>query len=159
EVLLLNYLKSLKGTKSVPAEAGKQFLRHNGYIEAEAEEVIRLLADRELLVTDNSGNLKVVKSADAARDALLEKIAAAGHQLKRLAREASDTPPSTESIKELQAYANLLDGRLATRVEEQFQELTKIANSLRTMIGAVLATNVEADWAATNMSIHFTGIA
>jgi hypothetical protein len=159
EVLLLNYLKSLKGTKGVPAEAGKQFLRHKGYIEAEAEEVTRLLADRELLVIDNSGNLRVVQSADATRDALLEKIAATGRQLKRLDSEFSNTPPNTNSIKELQAHANMLDGRLASRVEEQFQELTKLADSLRAMIGAVIATNVVAEWESTDMSIHFTGVA
>ncbi len=159
EVLLLNYLKSLKGTKGVPAEAGKQFLRHKGYIEAEAEEVIHLLVDRELLVMDNSGNLRVVQSADATRDALLEKMAVAVRQLKRLDCEVSDTPLSTTSIKELQAYANILDERLASRVEEQFKELTKLANSLRAMIGAVAATNVDAEWAATDMSIHFAGIA
>ncbi len=159
EVLLLNYLKSLKGTKSVPMEAGKQFLRHNGYIEAEAEEVVRLLADRELLVADNEGNLRVVQNAAAARDALLEKIAVAGSQLKRFEGEASDTSPNTDSIKELQAYANTLDGRLAAHVEEQFEEVTKIADSLRAMVGTVIATEVELDWAATNLSIHFTGVA
>jgi hypothetical protein len=159
EVLLLNYLKSLKGTKGVPAEAGKQFLRHKGYIEAEAEEVIRLLVDRELLVMDNSGNLRVVQSADATRDSLLEKIAAAVRQLKKLDCEVSDIPLSTNSIKELQAYANMLDERIASRVEEQFQELTKLAESLRSMIGTVVATNMDAEWAATDMSIHFAGIA
>ncbi len=159
EVLLLNYLKSLKGAKSVPMEAGKQYLRHHGYIEAEAEEIIRLLADRELIVTDSDGRLRVVQDAEAAREALLEKVAVAGRQLKRFDGGDLDTPPDTDSIKELQAYANALDERLAARVEELFKEVAKIADSLRAMIGTVVATDVKSEWAVTNLSIHFTGVA
>jgi hypothetical protein len=159
EALLLNYLKSLKGTKGVPAEAGKQLLRHNGYIGDEAEEIIRSLSDRELLVADRSGNLKAVQNASATRNALLEKIAVAERQLKRLDCEIPDTPSGSDSVKELQAYADTLEERLASRVEEQFKELIKSATSLRQMIGTVLAANVETDWAATELSMHLKGVA
>lgn len=158
EVLLLNHLKGLKGAKGVPAEAGKQFLRHNGYIDAEAEEIIRLLSDRELLVVDKGGNLKVVQNTTATRNALLEKIAVAERQLKRLDCEIPDPSGATDSVKGLQAYANMLDERLASRVEEQFQELMEFANSFRQMIGVVLATNVETDWTQTALSMHLQGV-
>ena len=159
ETLLLNYVKSLKSTKGVPTEAGKQFLRHNGYIDDEAEEIIRLVSDRELIVVDKGGNLKVVRNANATRNALLEKIAVAERHLKRLDYEIPDTPSSSDSVKELQAYANKLDERLMSRVEEQFQELTKFASSLRQMIGVVIAINVEVDWTASDLSMHFKGVA
>jgi len=159
EALLLNYLKSLKGPKGVPAEAGKQLLRHNGYIGDEAEEIIRLLSDRELLVADRSGNLKAVQNAGATRDALLEKITVAERQLKRLHCEIPDGPSGSESVKELQAYADTLEGRLASRVEEQSKELINFAASARQMIGTVLATNVETDWAATELTMHLKGVA
>jgi hypothetical protein len=159
EVLLLNYLKSLKGAKGVPVDAANQFLRHKGYIEAESEEVINLLADRELIVADKGSNIRVVQNANATRNALIEKIGAAEGHLRRLDCEVSDTPANTDSVKELQAYANTLDEGLAARVEEQFQELIKFADSLRQMIGLVLATNVETDWMDTDLSIHFNGVA
>jgi hypothetical protein len=159
EVLLLNYLKGLKGVKSVPAEAGKQLLRHNGYIGDEAEEIIRLLSDRELIVADKGGNLKAVQNAGATRNALLEKIAVAERQLKRLDCETPDAPSGSDSLKELQAYADTLEERLGSRVEEQSEELIKFATSVRQMIGTVLATNVEADWAATELSMHLKGVA
>ena len=158
EVLLLDYLKSLKSTKGVPAEAGKQFLRHNGYIEDEAVEIIRLLSDRELLVADKGGNLKVVQNATATRNALLEKIAVAERHLKRLDCEVPDNPYSSDSVKELQVYANTLDEHLTSRVEEEFQGLTKLANSIGQMIGKVLATDVEMDWSASDLSMHFKGV-
>ena len=159
EVLLLNYLKSLKSKKGVPAEAGKQFLRHQGYIEAEAEEIILLLLDRELLVVDKGGNLKVVQNTNATRNALFEKIAIAERQLKKLDCEVTDSPNTIDSVKELQTYANTLDERLVSRVEEQFQELREFGNSIRQMIGVVLATNVETDWTQTPLSMHLKGVA
>lgn len=157
EALLLNYLKSLKGAKGVPAEAGKQFLRHNGYIDDESEEIIRLLSDRELLVADRGGNLKAVQNAGVTRDALLEKIAVAERQLRRLDCETPDAPSGSESVKELQARADTLEERLASRVEEQSKDLIKFAASLRHLIGTVIATNVETDWAATELSMHLKG--
>jgi hypothetical protein len=159
ETLLLTYLKSLKGAKGVPAEAGKQFLRHNGYIDDESEEIIRLLSDRELLVADKSGNLKAVQNAGATRDALLEKIAVAERQLRRLDCETPDAPSGSESVKELQAHVDTLEECLAARVEEQSKELIKYAASLRQMIGTVRATNVETDWAETELSMHLKGAA
>jgi hypothetical protein len=159
EVSLLNYLKSLKSTKSVPAEAAKQFLRHKGYIESEAEEVINLLSDRDLLVADKGSNIRVVQNTAATRNALLDKIAVAERQLRKLDCEVPGTPAITDSVKELQAFSNTLDERLALRVEEQYKELTSFANSFRQMIGVVLATNVETDWTETDFSMHFKGVA
>ncbi|MCA1567583.1 MAG: hypothetical protein LC803_18425 [Acidobacteria bacterium] len=158
EVLLLNYIKSLKGTKGVPTEAGKQFLHHNGYIGDEAEEIIHLLSDRELLVVDKSGNLKAVQNAHATRNALLEKITVAERQLKRLDYVLPDAPSGSDSVKELQVYADMLEEHLASRVEEQSKDLIKFAPSLRQMIGTVLATNVETDWATTELSMHLKGV-
>lgn len=158
EVSLLGYLKSLKGSKGVPSEAGEQFLRHRGYIKDEVEEIINLLSDRELLVADGGRHLRLVQNADATRNAFLEKIAGLSRQLKRLDCDVPSPPTNSNSVKELQAYANMLDERLAAHVDEQFRESIKLANSLRRMIGTVLATEVETEWAATDLKMHLRGV-
>src|SRR6185436_5175516 len=44
------------------------------------------------------------------------------------------------------------------RVEEQLQEISETANSLRGLIGTVLAMTLIEDWSPTELSIHFTGV-
>jgi len=159
EVLLLNYLKGLKRAASVPSEAAKQYLRHHGYVEAETEQIIRLLIDRELLVEGRKGTLQVVGNTSATRSLLIERIAVSKRQLEKLNCETPESLPQTESIKTIQAYVNELERLLAARIEEQLHEVENTARCLRELIGGVLATTLVIDWAPTDLSMHFLGVA
>lgn len=158
EVLLINYLKTLKKVTGVPAGAAKQYLRHRGYIEAETEQIVRLLIDRELIVEDKKGGLQVVQNASVRRAFLVERIALTMRELEKLDAEIPESQPDTDSIKILQTFLNDLQRRLDLRVEEQTQEISETANSLRGLIGTVLAMTLAADWSPTELSIHFTGV-
>src|SRR6185295_8506068 len=122
------------------------------------EQIVRLLIDRELIVEDKKGVLQVVQNASVRRAFLVERIALTMRQLEKLDAEIPESQPDTDSIKILQTFLNDLQRRLDLRVEEQTKEISETANSLRGLIGTVLAMTLVADWSPTELSIHFTGV-
>ncbi|MFQ6041404.1 MAG: hypothetical protein ACE5PV_11160, partial [Candidatus Poribacteria bacterium] len=160
EVALLDYLKGLKSEQPIPLDAAAEFLRHQGYIHAETEEIVELLVDREFITKDKSGGIRVVRNANIERELLMEKISEMISFLRRLeVNDSLDTPSQTASIVELQNCLDILEERLRERVKEQVKELEDGADALREMIGTVRATTIPTDFEASDLSIHLTGVA
>ena len=55
--------------------AAVEFLRHRGYIQAETEEIVKILIARECLTTDPNGGIRYILNPQIERGRLLEEIA------------------------------------------------------------------------------------
>jgi hypothetical protein len=160
EVALLDYLKGLTVRQPIPLDAAAEFLRHQGYIHVETEEIVELLMEREFLAKDKSGGLRVVRSENIERELLMGKISETVSFLRSLeVNDSLDSPSQMASIAELQNCLDVLEERFRERVKEQVKELEDGAGSLREMIGTVRATAILTDWPASDLSIHLTGVA
>lgn len=157
---LINYLKRFSQHRPVPVSAAVEFLRHQGYIQTETEEIVEILIAREYLTRDSDEDIRVIQSPEVERDLLLEKIAEMDRELRRL--EVIDKPDSLSpktSIADLQEHLALLEARLKERVEAQIKELENSIISFHGLIGTVRASTVPKNWAASKLSTHLTGIA
>lgn len=160
EVALIDYLKGLSRYQSVPVNAAVEFLRHRGYVQAETEEIVKILVARECLTSDSNKDIRFISNAEIERDRLLKKIAEINRELCRL--EVTDHPDSLSQgapIANLQAHLNLLEARLKEQIEEQMQELANRVTSLHNLIGIVRASIVPQNWATSKLSTHLTGVA
>ena len=160
EVALIDYLKGLSGYQSVPVNAAVEFLRHRGYVQAETEEIVKILVARECLTSDSNGDIRFIPNTEIERDLLQKKIVEINRELCRL--EVTDDPDflfQGASIANLQAHLNLLEARLKEQIEEQMKELENRVTSLHNLIGIVRASTVPQNWATSKLSTHLTGVA
>ena len=156
---LINYLKRFSQHRPVPVNAAVEFLRHQGYIETETEEIVEILITREYLTRDSDEDIRVIQSPEVERDLLLEKIAEMNRELCRLEVIKPDSLSSETSIVDLQKHLALLEARLKERVEAQIKELENSIISFQDLIGTVRASTVPKNWASSKLSTHLTGIA
>ena len=160
EVVLIDYLKGLSANQPIPFNAVVEFLRHQGYVQEETEEIVKILVARERLTRDSNGDIRFIPSPEVERDRLLGKITEVNRELCRL--EVMDNPDSLSrgaSIADLQEHLDILEVRLNERVEEQIKELEDGIALLHNLIGTVRASTVPIDWAASKLSTHLTGVA
>ena len=159
EDTLIGYFKRLSGQEPVPFEAVVEFLRHQGYIEAETEEIVKILVARECLTRDSNGDILFIPNADIERSRLLEKITKVNNELCCL--EVVDAAPVNQNmaIVDLQKYLNKQQAHLKTIVEEQIKNLEDGVNTLRDLRGGVNAVTISMEWLDSDLSIHLTGIA
>ena len=159
EDALIGYFKGLSGQKPIPFGAAVEFLRHQGYVEAETEEIVDILVARECLTRDSNGDILFIPNADVERSRLLEKIAKVNDELCRL--EVTDAAPINQNtaIADLQRYLNQKQVRLKTVIEEQIKDLENGVSTLRDLRGGVNAVAISMEWLDSDLSIHLTGIA
>ena len=159
EDVLLNYFKGLSNQQSIPFNAAVEFLRHQGYIAEETEEIVETLIARECLARDSDGSIRFVPSAEIERSRLLDKIAKINDQLHRL--ETTNDAVSTHenaSIDHLQEHLNQQQARLETVVERQMTDLANSVYTLQNLIGTVNAETLPAEWLDSDLSTHLKSI-
>ena len=159
EDALIGYFKGFSNHQSIPFDAAAEFLHHQGYIETETEEIVKILIDRECLATNSNDSLRFIPSAEIERDRLLDKIAEMNDQLHRLemTNDAVSTHENT-SIVHLQEHLNQQQTCLETAVERQMTDLENSVRTLQNLIGTVNAANLLAEWLDSDLSTHLKGI-
>ena len=159
EDALIGYFKGLSNHQSIPFDAAAEFLHHQGYIETETEEIVKILIDRECLTTNSDSSLRFIPSAEIERGRLLDQIAEMNDQLHRL--EMTNDAVSTHenaSIVHLQEHLNQQQTHLKTAVEEQITDLENSVHTLQNLIGIVNAAALPTEWLDSDLSTHLTGI-
>lgn len=87
---LYAYLRGVgRSGRFIPRQAAAEFLGHLGYTPAESEEVISLLAARQLIEEGNEG-LRIISDEASERRGLLARIASLEHYLTALGAPADD---------------------------------------------------------------------
>ena len=159
EIALIGYLKGLSSHQSIPFEATVEFLRHQGYIEMETEEIVKILIARECLSRNSDGSIRFIPSAEIERGRLLDQIAEMNNQLHRL--EMTDDAVSIHenaTITDLQESLNQQQTCLEATVEKQVRDLEDGVRSLQNLIGTVTAVALPTEWPDSDLSTHLTGI-
>ncbi len=159
EVTLIDYLKRSSGYQSIPFDAVVELLRHQGYVQTETEEIVRLLVARECLTRDSNEAIRFIPNTEIERDHLLKKIAERNRELCRLEVINDDSIDQQTSIADLQKHLNFLEAHLKERVEEQIKEIKNSVASLHNLIGILRASTVPLDWSPSKLSTHLKGIA
>ena len=159
EDALISYFKGLSGQKPIPFDAAVEFLRHQGYIEVETEEIVEVLIARECITRDSNGDILFIPNADIERSRLLEKITEVNDELCRLEGTNTAAINQNTAMVDLQKYLNQRQARLKTVVEEQIKDLKNGVNTLRDLRGGVNAVAISMKWLDSDLSIHLTGIA
>ena len=159
EDALISYFKGLSSQKPIPLSAAVEFLRHQGYIEAETEEIVEVLIARECITRDSNGDILFIPNADIERSRLLEKIAEVNDELCRLERTDAAAINRNTAMVGLQKYLNQQQARLKTVVEEQIKDLENGVNTLQNLRGGVNAVAISTEWLDSDLSTHLTGIA
>ena len=159
ENILIDCFKKLSNRQSIPFDAAVELLLHQGYIETETEEIVKILIDRECLATNSDGSLRFIPSAEIERGRLLDKIAEMNDQLQRLemTNDAVSIHEDT-SIVHLQEHLNQQQTRLETAVEQQMTDLESSVHTLQNLIGTVKAAILPAEWLDSDLSTHLKGI-
>ena len=159
EHILINYFKGLSNYQSIPLDTAVEFLRHQGYIEAETREIVKILIARECLSRNSDGSIRFIPNAEIERNRLLDKIAEMNNGLNRskVTRDVISVNENT-SITELQEHLNQLQTRLETTVERQIKDLEDSVHSLQNLIGTVTAAVLPMEWPGSDLSTHLTGI-
>lgn len=157
EIDLLNYLRSIRRAHF---EACAQFLRHQGYIQSEAEEIVSLLESRGLILKDKNNRLRLVQKESLMREFLVKRIRDTIKQIRLLGadEELLQVEPKA-SLIELQKRLDEAETLLQEKIERQVGELDEKAQALRKMIGIVMASEIPETWAESDLKLHLVGIA
>ena len=160
EDALIGYFKELSNYQSIPFDAAVEFLRHQGYVAEETEEIVKTLVARECLTRDSSGNIRFILNADIERDRLLERIDEANRELcfLEVIDDAASISQST-AITDLQKHLSQQQVRLQSLINKQIKELEDSINYLQVLIGTVDAAAIPMEWLDSDLSTHLTGIA
>ena len=159
ENALIDYLKGLSNYQFIPFEAVVEFLRHQGYLETETEEIVKILVARECLARNPDGDIRFIPSTEIERKRLLDKIAEGSNKLHRL--EMTGDAISTHekaSIVDLQEHLNQQQIRLKAAVEGQLKDLENSVLSLQNLIGTVKASALPTEWLDSDLSTHLKSI-
>ncbi len=160
ENTLIGYLKKLSADQSIPLNAAVEFLRHQGYIRAETEEIVKILVARECLTKDSNGNIRFIPNPEIERGRLLVKIAEMNDQLCRLeATDDTNLISQNTSIANLQKHLQQQQARLESLTKEAITNLESSITYLQDLIGTVNAAVISTEWLDSDLSTHLTGIA
>lgn len=143
---------------AVPARAAAEFLRHRGYIEDEAAEVIEILAAREAIVVDRHG-IRLLKDDASSRAWLLQRISTLRSELLTLGIEPQLGSTADGTSADMRQTATSLEEQLKERVEELSLEVAEAEDELTSLIGEVVASSVSKDWLTSDLSTQLRGAA
>lgn len=158
EAALLEYLRGCQRARPVPLAAACEFLRHKGYVEDEAVEIVIMLGARELLTLDRSKAIRLVSGNAGLEDQARKRIVAAREKLERLGATQDSAAPLPAKAAELSRLADSLEQELAERVDAFRLERQGQLRALRTHVGQVRGTSLPDEWLKTELSTHFSGI-
>ncbi len=159
ENALIDYFKRLSNHQSIPFNAAVEFLRHQGYIETETEEIVKILVARKCFVRDSDGDIRFISSAEIERSRLLDRIAEMDKKLHRLEVIDNVTSINKEApIADLQEHLNQQQTCLEAAVEKQIRDLEDDVHSLESLIGAVTAITLPTEWLDSDLSTHLKGV-
>ena len=160
ENALMGYLKKFSTHGFIPSDAAVEFLRHQGYIQTETEEIVKILIARECLTRDSNGGIRYIPNPEIERCRLLEEIAEINEELRRLeVTDDTDWISQSTSIGNLNQFLHQQHTRLEYLVGVQVKDLENRVNSLQDLIGTVSAAVVSTEWLDSDLSTHLTGIA
>lgn len=158
EAALLKFLRGLKKEESYPKDVVIQFLRHKGYIEDEAIEIIKILVDRELILYVNEREVQVVRDNNAVKEILIGKILELRNLLNLLGVSSEEIDLNNATIIQLQQNVTFLEKLINNQLKIQTDELSKIIDSLNRLIGEVLASKIHKEWSGPRISSHLAVI-
>ena len=159
ENALLDHFKRFRKHQSIPFDTAVEFLRHQGYIESETEEIVKILISRECIARNPDDSIRLISNPEIERNRLLDKIAEVKDNLLHLAIVHDDPPvPDNASIIDLQEYLNQQQRYLETVFKEQVRDLNNGLHSLQDLIGSVRAIALPTEWSTSDLSTHLTGI-
>ncbi len=158
EAALLEYLRGCLRTQPVPLTAACEFLRHRGYVEDEAVELVFLLEARELLTLDHGKGIRLVSGNAGLEDQARKRILGAREKLERLGAMQVSSEPLPGKAAELSRLADRLEQELCERIEALHLEREGQLRALRTYIGQVRGISLADEWLKTELSTHFSGI-
>ena len=119
---LIDHFRRLSNHQSIPFDAAVEFLRHQGYIETETEEIVKILAARKYLSRTSNGDIRFIPNPEIERVHLLDKIDQINNKLRRL--EVTDDSvliDKSVSIVDLKNHLDQQQTRLESLVEEQIE--------------------------------------
>lgn len=159
ETALLNYLKRTKPNNYIPFNSATEFLRHQGYLETEVEEIVALLADRELIRIDENNDLSVIQNTEIIRQDLFNRITETKILLRDLGENELDELLENSTFKFLQSYGNELEKRLQDKLLAKITQLRNEIDNNNLRIGTVSSFYIEEIFSQTEISQHLSGIA
>jgi hypothetical protein len=159
ERVALEYLRRVGRKRAVPLNAVQEVLRHAGYLQVEAEALVRILIDRGL-VTEVSGGLRPVVADRSEGEQALREIESLTARVRELVGEAGlPEMPEGRSLRVLWAHLDRLRETLRGSIDDLRQGLDHKGGRLRNLIGIVRAEGVPSDWVKSDVSTHLLGIA
>jgi hypothetical protein len=159
ENALIDYFKRLPSHQSIPFDAAVEFLRHQGYVKTEIEEIVKILIARECLTRDSDGDIRFIPSTEIERSRLQDKIAEINEKLHSLEAINDTIINKNVPITDLQDYLNQQQICLEEAVESQITDMENDVRSLQNLIGTVSATILPMEWSGSDLSTHLKSIA
>ena len=158
ENALIDYFKGLSNYKSIPFDAAVEFLRHQGYVKTETEEIVKILIARECLTRDSDGDIRFIPSTEIERSRLQDKIAEINEKLHSLEIVNDTTINKNVPITDLQEHLNQQQICLEDAVERQIRDMENDVRSLQNLIGTVSAAALPMEWSDSDLSTHLKGM-
>lgn len=159
ENALIDYFNGLSNYKSIPFDAAVEFLRHQGYVKTETEEIVKILMARECLTRDSDGDIRFIPSTEIERSRLRDKIAEINEKLHSLEAVNDTIINKNVPITDLQEHLNQQQICLEEAVERQITDMENDVRSLQNLIGTVSAAALPMEWSDSDLSTHLKGIA
>jgi hypothetical protein len=158
ENLALDYLRRAGRKRAVPLSAVQEVLRHAGYLQPEAEALVRILIDRGL-VTEVSGGVRPVVADRSEGEQALREIEMLTVRVRALAgEEGLPEMPEGRSLRALWAHLDHLREMLRGSIDDLRQGLERKADRLRQLMGTVRAEGMLSEWVKSDVSTHLLGI-
>jgi len=158
ETSLLEFLRNCARSRTIPLTATAECLRHKGYIEEEAAQIVSLLEARGLLTVDRDRGARLAFGRAGLEDEARKRVLAARDQLVRLLVTPSLLEPFPTQAGELAKLADELEGQIHERVEAFRTARETQLGELQAAIGNVRGISLPAEWMDTELSTHLAGI-
>lgn len=159
EKALLEYAKRVGRNGRIPSTAAIEFLRHEGYLEAESNEVIQILVARELISINDKKEIFVIQNIDEARQDLICAILESQRQLPNLDPTFTKDGLRDLPLGKLQAFLGEITERRELVAATRREALEEKASEARQLIGTLTACRIDDSSASTEISQHLSGIA
>jgi hypothetical protein len=158
ESSLLEYLRGCARSRPVPLSAAREYLRHKGYVEEEATQIVSLLEARGLLTMDRGRSVRLVAGHAGMEEEARKRVFAARDQLARLLVAPRLPEPLPTRASELARLADELECQLQDKIEACRTIRKGQLDDVRAAIGSVRAIALPAEWLNTGLSTHLAGI-
>lgn len=158
ESSLLEFLRSCGRSRPVPLPATAECLRHKGYVEEEAAQMVSLLVARGLLILDRARKVRLVSGGAGMEEESRKRVFTARDQLARLLVPPELPEPLPTKAGELARLADELEGQVQEKVEACRSAREIQLKGVQEAIGTVRGISLPADWLDTGLSTHLAGI-